>query len=134
MKTITKTWINFGDINPREYGGIFVRNVDGEIEVIETRNLEEECGLQGQYRIQEYSITENEAQELWDNFLLGDNSVDPVASYADWDTLRDADNDIRLARIAIDMLSYYGPNCDYPEIVTNYWQSLRQYGIYPRHS
>jgi hypothetical protein len=127
---MTKTWINIGDVNPREHGGLFVCQTDTSVTVIETNNLDE-CGRLGEYRIFEKEIDIEEIDRLWENFCSGEKS--DVGFFADWDTLRELPKNMRRFRIVADMLSYYGPD-SYPFVTRNYWKALRPFGIYPRHS
>jgi hypothetical protein len=124
-------WRNIGDVNPREHGGIFVRIKDDCVEVVQTNDLAE-GEKPPKYMISDKTESITDLESLWEIFCHYPKKPG-VALYADWRILADMDEIQRLYRMAADLLSYNGGDCE-EEFVSNYWESLRSYGIYPRHS
>ena len=126
-----KKWYNFGDVNPREYGGNFVRIDGDEVTAVVTHNNEETGYNDGAgYLFQSRTESVKELTERFEKFKQGNK--DGCGNYADWTMFIDNgwEMDEIVARMAGDILSYEGGD-DYPEVAYNYWKELRSYGIYP---
>lgn len=117
-------WYNFGDVNPREHGGRFVRRIGDSIEVVITH-----CHASPGYWMQ---YNEYEVKELIEEYKKwNDDSTQGPGSYSDWTVYKGMDIDDLMYYLAIDMLGYYGgPEDDQIEIETNYWKELKSYGIH----
>ena len=123
-------WYNHGDVNPREHGGIFVRRVGNEIEVVTTHNNDGEYTLTSRSDYiddlkDRYSVFKTDSDKRSDNNAVG--------SYADWKRYIKMEEDgVSLDDIvfylAADMISYYGGDCE-PDKDTNYWDMLGIHGI-----
>jgi len=127
-------WYNLGDVNPREHGGVFVRMVGNEIEVVQTTNNEDHGG--SGYTIQSRSDDINELKDRYSIFKTdpdkkSDNNA--VGSFADWKRLIQMEKDgVSLKSIvfylAADMVSYYGGDSE-PDVGTNYWVMLSWHDV-----
>jgi hypothetical protein len=129
-------WYNFGDVNHRIHGGIFVKretppkgfeSMGDTIEVVEIRNNEENCGGKG-YSLDVRSDGVKDLIAAWESFEKGEHSS--IAETCDWDRLRDIDSDDRVLHIAVDMIAYYGGVTE-TYGGENYWALLKMQGIYP---
>ena len=124
-------WYNFGDVNPREHGGNFVKIDGDEIMVVHTTNNDESGWNDGAgYTFQSRTESVQELTERFEAFKNG--KKDEVGNFADWTLfiMNGWEIDEIVARMAGDILSYEGGD-DYPETAYNYWKELRSYGIYP---
>ena len=73
-------WYNLGDVNPRIHGGMFVKRVGNEIEVVETTNNEDHGGKG--YSIGERSENVDDLKTRFDKFKR--TGVGSVGNSADW--------------------------------------------------
>lgn len=108
-------WMNWGDVNPREYGGIFIKysKENKEYAILKTTPMENPDGFDYSYLI-EYAVVKRST-------LLRDDICTNTGLE------RKVENIIGLA---IAWISYYG-SYEEPYVVTNYWEELKKYGIYP---
>jgi len=127
-------WHNFGDVNHREHGGVFVKREtppksfehhSDTMEIVSVHN-NEDIGLKG-YTHNSRSDSVDDLQELWEMFIQ--NPKLPIATCCDWDRLKNMDAEDRLFHIAVDKMYYYGGECE-QETSTNYYEMLRSYRIY----
>ena len=97
-------WMNWGDVNPREHGGMFIKydEKNKEYLILKTTAIENPDGFDYSYLI-EYNACTNTGLERKVENIIG---------------------------LAIAWMSYYG-SYEEPYIVTNYWEELKKYGIYP---
>ncbi len=129
-------WYNFGDVNHREEGGIFVKRViphknysnDGDtIDIVRIDNTIIEN--KKVYMIYSREDSVSDLQDMWKRYKEGEKIS--VASTCDWERLKGiTDQDYIIFQIAIDMIMYYGGDSETIS-GTNYWELLRQNGIYP---
>jgi hypothetical protein len=134
MKTQFKQnkWYNFGDVNPRIHGGIFVKREDTTIDVVSTHNKDEICGEDG-YIFDFKTEYISELIEAYNKFKENPDESRGVASYCDWKRYIQLEEDgwvidDIMMLLAPDMLSYSGGDCE-AEQVNNYWKTLRSHGI-----
>ena len=126
-------WHNFGDVNPRIHGGIFVKRDDITIEVVSITNNEENGGKG--YTLQSDTYYVSDLIEEYETFKKKDqNTYRGVGSYADWRRYIELERkgwtiDDIVMHIAPDMLNYFGG--EYTEQVSNYWKALNCYSIRP---
>ena len=125
-------WYNLGDANPREHGGVFVKRIGNEIEIVSTDN-NENYGGKG-YTINERSEYIDELKARFEKFKQ--TKTDNIGNFADWERYieLEKEDDWDLDRIvfylASDVMSYYGPSTE-SETGTNYWELLGCHGIRP---
>jgi len=127
-------WYNFGDANPREHGGIFVKRTATEIEVVSTDFLEGLHGIGG-YQFNQRS---EYADELIAEFIKFKSceGKSGVGRCMDWGRFVQLEKegwpiDRILMYLAADMISYYGSSCEI-DSDTNYWGYLKRHGITPK--
>lgn len=134
-----KKWYNFGDVNPRINGGIFVKRDGDEIEVVSTDNLEEigvtspySFGEGGGYHFNQRSDYVSDLKLVWERFKDNPDERGGVASCMDWKRYlkMDMDWDTLVYHLAVDMIGYYGGDCEI-DFDTNYWGYLKSHGITP---
>ena len=115
-------WYNFGDINPRLHGGLFVRwDGDKLFEVVEVSGKSDGD-------IYYYFQTRNESIDDLD-YRWVNRRNDPVAKFADWDRMNGTcPVYIRRSLQLCDIISYYGGECE-RESDSNWWRGLKSYGI-----
>ena len=122
-------WYNFGDVNPREYGGIFIKRVGDEMEAVSTDNLTEVGGVG--YQVNRRSDYASDLLLIWEKFKKNPDERGGVASCMDWKRYLKMDNmdwDTLVFHLAVDMIGYYGGSCE-TEYGTNYWELLGSDGI-----
>ena len=133
-------WYNFGDVNPREHGGVFVKRVENEIEVVTTNidldNPELNYIIQSRSDYVDYLLARYESFKKNPEATTGDTAV---GRFADWKRLIEQEesqtpethkqwyNDL-VFYLAVDMISYYGGDSE-REYDTNYWVALGFHGI-----
>jgi len=136
MKTIIKfkqnKWYNLGDVNPRLYGGIFVKRDGDEIEVVSTDNNEETYGGKG-YTFNSRIDYVSEIVDLYEKFKK--NLDKGIGSCFDWKRYIKLEKegwtiDEIVMYLASDMIGYYGGDTE-SENDTNYWERLGYWGIRP---
>ena len=123
-------WYNHGDVNPREHGGVFVRRVGNEIEVVETHNNDDHGGVG--YTVQCRSDYIDDLKEKFESFKKN-QETSTVGSCTDWGRFIKMEEDgVSLDTIvfflAADMMSYYGGDCE-SDVGTNYWDLLAIHDI-----
>lgn len=113
----SNNWINYGDINPREHGGIFIRyNEDSEeCEILQTTSTENYETFEYSYFF-EYAVVDKSA-------LIEDEGLHSFAGISTKENFTEEE----IVFIATSWISYYG--ADGYE-VNNYWAELKKYGIY----
>jgi hypothetical protein len=141
LKLKEKLWYNFGDVNHREHGGMFVRKWDNEIEVVRIVMLDEPVLVtvernfcknyqveRNQYVLSSRSDYVKDLLQDWNAFKRGQQNA--VGRFADWKQLLDNKTEglELLFRLAIDHMSYYGGSNE-DMIGTNYWDLLGPEGI-----
>jgi hypothetical protein len=127
-------WYNHGDVHPREHGGVFVRRVGNEIEVVQTTNNEDHGGVG--YTIHSRADYIDELKERFSIFKTDPDKRsenNAVGSYADWKRFIQMEEDgvsldDILFYLAADMVSYYGGDSE-PDVGTNYWDLLAIHDI-----
>ena len=122
-------WHNIGDINHRTEGGIFVKRVDDEIEVVQTYNNEEHGGKG--YTVTSRTENVSDLIERYKQFKINPN--EGVGNGCDWGRYVELEKtdwsiDVIVMYLAADMISWYGGDCE-PETGTNYWDLLGMNGI-----
>ncbi len=127
-------WHNFGDVNHRIHGGMFIKretpckgfeSYGDSFNIVEVRNNAEDNGGTG-YTVNSRDESADYLQSLWNDFVAGKKVS--VAEFADWNCLRDMDEEDRLFYLAVDQMSYYGGDCE-SRTDTNYWDLLGTQGI-----
>jgi len=112
-------WINYGDMNPRKYGGLFIRYIPSseEYEIVQTSSVEN-------YETFEYSyffghVIIEKSMLIKDKSLHSFIGIDTKENYTEEE----------IAFIAASWISFYGSNDSLNES-NNYWAELKKYGIY----
>lgn len=123
-------WYNLGDVNPRVHGGFFVKRVGNEIEVVETRSLEDSGGKG--YTVDSRSDYIDDLKEIFELFK-NNQDTSTVGSFADWNRYIEMEKegvsfDDFVFYLATDMISYYGGDSEF-DTGTNYWDMLGIHGI-----
>lgn len=115
----SNNWINHGDINPREYGGLFIRYIPSsdKYEIVQTVSIENYETFEYSYFF-EYAVVEK-------SVLIKDKSLH---SFAGIDTKENYTEE-EIIFIATSWISYYGADNGVDE-TNNYWSELKKYGIY----
>ncbi len=124
-------WHNFGDANHRTEGGMFVKRVGDDIEVVQTVNNEEHGGKG--YTVNSRSDSVAYLKSRFQTFKENpwENSVGSFADWGRYVELEAKSNwpiDTIVMYLAGDMISYYGPDGE-PNCGTNYWDLLGINGI-----
>lgn len=114
---ISNKWINYGNANPREHGGIFVRfnPKNKTYEIIQTTPMADYDGFDFSYLF-EHAIVKGSA-------LKKDKALQSFAGYTGNVTKSE------LSRVAASYFAYYDPDENAIK-VNNYWGELKNYGIY----
>lgn len=118
----SNNWSNYGDVNPREYGGLFIR-YDLELqeyEIVQTTSTKD-------YESFEYSYWFEVANVKFST-LLKDKALQNFAGVVVEDTQSLTDDVI--ISILTSYIPYYRSDDNGYE-VSNYWGELKTYGIYP---
>jgi hypothetical protein len=134
-------WYNFGDVNHREHGGIFVKRNSDSIKVVEIRQCENNDKVFYELHSREDPI--QDIIELFNSFLK--NKSSGIGQTCDWE--RYIDNNINNEDFAMilsaDVIRYSGGdwegftqynnwgNLGKIGFGANYWRLLRSEGIYP---
>ncbi|MCK5013675.1 MAG: hypothetical protein KAS66_07635 [Candidatus Omnitrophica bacterium] len=117
----SNNWINYGDVNPREHGGLFVRYdpKHKEYEIVQTTSSEDFDGFDFSYFF-EHNIVKMSA-------LLEDKGLHSFAGIEKASTGYLTESEVIYALTSY--IPYYGSdNGGYQ--VNNYWGELKSYGIY----
>lgn len=115
----TNNWVNYGDVNPREHGGLFIRyNKDfKEFEILQTTSTRDFEGFKYSYFF-EYA-TVNKSALIKDKELHSFVGLETKENFTEEEIIL----------IASSWISYYGPD-DCGSEINNYWGELKAYGIY----
>jgi hypothetical protein len=121
-------WYSFGDVNPREHGGVFVKRDGDEIETVSTDNMSD-VGQTG-YQINRRSDYVSDLKVQWEQFKQDPDNARGVAASMDWKRYleNEMDWDTLVLHLAVDMIGYWGSSCEI-ETGTNYWEMLKIDGI-----
>ncbi len=115
---ISGSWVNLGDMNPREWGGYFVRPTGFcSADVIRTINCEDTGIRNGHTYGWERTMVEREDYE---------SRGASVMSSCGYKTLRE----VPLLSFAVDFISTYGPDNGEIFFHDNFYKMLREAGIY----
>lgn len=126
---MAKKWLNVGDINPRESGGVFVRRVGDDMEVVSIRPWEEGPDTE---RYQQY-VMDSANFEIIDILTHFYRKTGPY-DFADWGSVltnRTGGPRDNLGILAGDMINYWGGDCE-TRVETNFWGMLRSEGVTPK--
>lgn len=117
----SNNWKNYGDINPREHGGIFVRydSKNKEYEIIQTASTEDFDGFDFSYFF--------ECATVKKSALMKDESLHAFAGIEGVTSGYLTEKEIIYAVTAY--IPFYGSD-DGGYQVNNYWGELKRYGIY----
>lgn len=122
------TWVNFGDVNPREEGGIFIK-FDPETDefiVVYTRDMKNYFGEDEQRELRKHGGKRYMIESACGDFKdVNDSNVMSFAGVDNINTVYDIGN------ILCGWIPYYGGDVEHTD---NYWRTLERYGIYPKHS
>lgn len=117
----SNNWVNYGDINPREHGGIFVRYnpKHKEYEIVQTTSTEDFDGFDFSYFFEHTTVKKSA--------LLKDKGLHSFAGIEGTPSGQLTEREIIYALTSY--ISYYGSD-DGGYQVNNYWGELKSYGIY----
>lgn len=107
-------WKNYGDVNPREHGGMFVRDTGDGFDLVSVDNQEYDCFKPARYMFKAATVTKAD--------LMSDESL---RRYADAYQDDQAQN---LMWAATAYLGYYGAH-DNVLHTTNFHNGMRAMGI-----
>jgi len=141
-------WYNLGDVNPRTEGGIFVRRIGNEIEVVSTDvNPDNDMVNYGfdqkrkgtNYIVNARSDYVDYLKSRFDTFKQDPDKKcenNGVGHFADWKRFitletEGLDFDEIVFYLAADMISYYGGDAE-PDCGSNYWDILAIHDITPK--
>ena len=134
-------WYNLGDVNPREHGGIFIRRIGNDIEVVSTdvdeNNMQVYYDFDKKREGTNYIINSRSDYvdylwSRWQNFKKGKDTA--VGSFADWKRMVELEEkegwpfERIVFYLVSDMMSYYGGSCE-SDYGSNYWDLLRMQGV-----
>ena len=113
-------WLNYGDVNPREHGGIFIRYdpEDQMYEILQTTSTKDFDDLEFSYLFEHVFIEKDT--------LLEDKGLQSFAGI----NIKEPIGEKEIIYIATSYIPYYGAEDDCYQ-VDNYWGELKTYGIYP---
>jgi hypothetical protein len=114
-------WKNYGDINPREHGGIFIRDNGTDLDIVEANNLEgqvsdEYIKKNGRYLFNHRNVTKIE--------LLADAGLLNYSGASMYDDNAEA----MVIGLATCVISYSGGD-DSGLVINNWNQGLKYMGI-----
>lgn len=117
---LSEKWQNYGDVNHREHGGQFVKfnKETNSLEIVQTSDVSEHEGIGGKYLF-EYA---------WVDVKDLTKDMDLV-KFAGADQ-RGLSEDDKLIYLATSYIAYQGSD-DGGNLVNNYWEELKSYGITP---
>lgn len=122
------TWINFGDANPREEGGIFIKydSKREEFNIVHTRDMKSYFSKReyqdmrkrgmGRYQIEEVEVPLDEVENERVMHFVGTGGVETIGD---------------VGNILSGWIPYYGGS--FKQTTDNYWKTLEEFGIYPNH-
>jgi hypothetical protein len=141
MRFKENKWHNFGDVNPRIHGGVFIKRCGDDIEVVSTDNLEEVGDYRdGECPVYKYSFNQRteSVEDLlsqYERFKQNPDKNRGVGNSCDWKRYikLEAEGwellDI-VMYLASDMILYFGSACEI-DTDSNYWSYLKSHGITP---
>lgn len=115
----SNNWVNYGDINPREHGGLFIRYNENnkQYEILQTTSTENFETFEYSYFF-EYAVVDKST-------LIEDEELHSFAGIETKENFTEEE----ITFIATSWISYYGA-ADGGNEVNNYWAELKSYGIY----
>lgn len=118
-KTKVNGWVNHGDVNPREYGATFLRDLGDSFDIVDVVNTEDNVSEayakeHGRYIFKHANVSKDK--------IMADMSL---REYADAINQDEATN---LIWAATSWLGYYGGD-EEPLITNNFHEGLRSMGI-----
>ena len=117
----SNNWVNYGDVNPREHGGLFVRYDPKykEYEIIQTTSTEDYDGFDFSYFFDHVVVDRSD--------LLEDKDLHAYAGIEKAHIGQLTEKEI--IYVLTSYISYRGSD-DGGYQVNNYWGELKKYGIY----
>ena len=117
----SNNWINYGDVNPREHGGTFIRYdpKHKEYEIVQTISTEDFDGFDFSYLFEHVVVNKSA--------LLEDRDLHSFAGIEKAPSEKLTEREIIYALTSY--IAYYGSD-DGGYKVNNYWGELKSYGIY----
>ena len=113
-KTKVNGWVNHGDINPREHGGMFVRDCGDSFDLVSVDNQEHDCFKPARYLFQSINVSKAD--------IMADKGL---RDYADANR---HDDNTNLIWAATSYISYHGGDGSEYE-TNNFHQGMRAHGI-----